>query len=324
MKYDMRSEQTGYLYGSEWVLFLLTSVLTQSCGNLRCPSFDKCEICYWKMIDSTKLEESTNPVWRTAGKLCPLLTTIFSDWFSGSIMMFFTFEKFHVVFQLNFLVWKESGVLMTFLSSCHCTWHFDFMPDLLTDHSLTTMKIRTFEVHAWFPFSPFPTLLPTAEIIFTSANTLHCLSSLFQKLSSINNRVQMNLLTNISEKRYKRDICIHMEVLSAFSELDICLRWESTFTFQTSLKPDVLRCYQKPCSTSKQWEERVWSYQWKLIIHHKWNKHTRAFSMSVQWIDLQFISEKRWVFVVLYSCALDEKILKWLCWLTSEHNVSVL
>lgn len=252
----------------------------------------------------------------------------FADYYFFGLILRFSNDVFCIwnfscgVFQLNFLVWKESGVLMTFLSSCHWTWHFDFMPDLLTDHSLTTMKIRTFEVHAWFPYSPFPTLLPTAEIIFTYANTLYCLSSLFQKLSSINTRVQVNFLTNISEKRYKRDICIHMEVLS---ELDICLRWESPFTFQTSLKPDELHCYQNPCSTSKQWQERVWSYQWKLIIPHKWNKHTRGFSMSVQWSDLHSWEKMSvCVFVVLNSCALHEKILKWLCWLTSEHNVSVL
>lgn len=30
------------------------------------------------------------------------------------------------------------------------------------------------------------------------------------------------------------------------------------------------------------------------------------------------------VFVVPYVCALDDKSLKWLCWLASEYNVSVL
>ena len=36
------------------------SVYGRLWANMKCPSFDRCDICYCRMIDSTKLENITN------------------------------------------------------------------------------------------------------------------------------------------------------------------------------------------------------------------------------------------------------------------------
>lgn len=164
-----------------WDVHRLTSVKSATEKWLTAPN--------WKKVRTRFERQQVNDV------LCQLL--FFSDWFYGfNNDVFFLCLKISMWYFSTELFSMEGvgGVLMNFLSSCHCSWHFDFMPDLLTDHNITTMKTRTFEVHARFSYSPFPTLLPTAEIIVTSANTLHCLSSLFQKLTTIKTSAGMNLL----------------------------------------------------------------------------------------------------------------------------------
>lgn len=67
------------------------------------------------------------------------------------------------------------------------------------------------------------------------------------------------------------------------------------FTHQISLKRDKLHCYRKTCSHQR--NERRGSrpriHPRKLIIHRKWNEHTRGFSTSDRWSNLkEFMSAR--------------------------------
>lgn len=77
-----QSSWPGRAYVSRELMGLVPAVFSaygELCANMRCPSFDKCDIYFCKVTDSTKLEQITNQFWRTAGKLCPIFFLIGSS-----------------------------------------------------------------------------------------------------------------------------------------------------------------------------------------------------------------------------------------------------
>lgn len=134
------------------------SVYGKWCGNVRCPSFDKCDMHFYKMTDSTKLGEITNQFegQQVNYVLCWQNDNFFFRLAIKLSVMIFLLWKWCVL-ELNFLyrrnfVSAESltlcAVLMTFLSYYHPTWQFGFIPE----HSwwncnFTSMEVRTYEEH---------------------------------------------------------------------------------------------------------------------------------------------------------------------------------
>lgn len=97
----------------------MVSVYGKSCTNMRCPSFDKHEICVRRMTDSTKLKDITN--WPERQQLNEVLCRylFISDWLFNSKNYAVLLFKLHLSYLTTFLY--RTGLL------CSCN---DFLVNI--------------------------------------------------------------------------------------------------------------------------------------------------------------------------------------------------